>query len=366
MAKTGCLVVGGGLIGLLSALELSSRGFSVRVLERNAEPGQESSWAGGGILSPLYPWRYDEAVNLLAAWGQQHYPALAEKLLAETGLDPQWRKTGMLVLDDCGEQAQTWAKQHDMPAQYLQGVALREVEPSLSAHYTDGLYFPELAQIRNPRLVKSLVKYLKAQGVDFLTGCDVQRVVAHNGRVAGVMTARGEIRAPKVVIAGGAWTAQLLEGMGVNLRITPVRGQMLLFHGRPDMIKRILLDQGQYVIPRQDGRVLVGSTIEQVGFDKSITDVALELLRGAAFRMVPELESCELEQQWAGLRPGTPDGIPVIGAHEAIEGLYINSGHYRNGVVMGLGSARLLADIMCGEQPVIDPAAYQPQVISTE
>jgi glycine oxidase len=176
--------------------------------------------------------------------------------------------------------------------------------------------------------------------------------------VHGLMTEQGEFKAERVVIAGGAWSALLLEATGVTLPIRPVRGQMILYRAEPDVVQRIVLSRDRYVIPRRDGRILVGSTLEEVGFDKSTTRAAMQELESEATRLIPALANYPIEHHWAGLRPGSPHGIPYIMQHPRIEGLFINTGHFRNGVVLGLASARLLADILLQRQPILDPAPY--------
>lgn len=217
---------------------------------------------------------------------------------------------------------------------------------------------PEVAQVRNPRLVQSARAALLKQGVVIEEQCEVNGLSVHAGRVTGVHTARGEMTAEVVVVAAGAWSRQLLEELDILPAIRPVRGQMLLFKGVPGMVTRIILGERHYVIPRRDGRVLVGSTMEEAGFDDSTTAAARAELEEAAFRLVPGLRDFMVERHWAGLRPGSPTGVPYIGAHPQVRGLFINSGHFRNGVVMAPASARLLVDLIVGRRPSVEPAPY--------
>ncbi|HEM47619.1 MAG TPA: FAD-dependent oxidoreductase, partial [Alphaproteobacteria bacterium] len=169
----------------------------------------------------------------------------------------------------------------------------------------------------------------------------------------------GRLGADTVVVAGGAWSAEIMREM-IPLDVVPVRGQMLLFRAAPETLHRILLQEGRYVIPRRDGRVLAGSTLEYVGYDKSVTEQARAELWEAAVRLVPALADCPVENHWSGLRPGSPEGIPFIGKVGNISGLYVNAGHFRNGVVLGPASARLLADLILERSPIVDPAPYAP------
>ena len=360
MAKPDCIVVGGGIIGMLTARELALAGLRVRLLERG-QTGRESSWAGGGILSPLYPWRYPAGVTALAKWSQAQYLSLIEALQQQTGIDAQWTQNGMLMLAPAdGEEALVWARQYGYGMEHLDASALHDIEPRLADSIGSALWMAEVAQVRNPRMMQALHRSLGMLGVEIIEHCEVKGISLAHGRVQGVDTSQGEMPCERAVIAGGAWTGQLLVEMGISLPVEPVRGQMLLFKTEPGLISRIILSGERYMIPRRDGRVLVGSTMEWVGFDKHTTEAAREQLYADAIATLPVLADYPIEHHWAGLRPGSPSGEPFIGELPRIAGLYVNAGHFRNGVVMGYASARLLADLMLQHPPIVDPAPYQP------
>lgn len=353
-----CVVVGGGLIGMFTARELARAGMTVTLLERNVL-GQEASWAGGGIISPLYPWRYNEAVTRLVRWSQAAYPQLAAEIERESGLDPEWTQSGLLILDsDEQRQAVDWAQKYNYPCEIIAPEDVLGLEPALESVGSEGIWLPEVAQVRNPRLIKAMRGCLLHHGVRVVEGAEVDGLIIQQGRITGVRVNGQAQTAGRVVITSGAWSAGLLQELGVRLQVKPVRGQMLLFRGRPGMVSRIVLSRDRYVIPRRDGRILVGSTLEDVGFDKSTTATARQQLIAEAKRLVPALASMEIEHQWAGLRPATPDGTPYIYADQHVPGLYVNTGHFRNGVVLGPASARLMADIVLDQTPILPPKPY--------
>ena len=353
------LIIGGGIIGMLTAHELSLAGMKVTIVEQG-KMGHESSWAGGGIISPLYPWRYSDPVNALAEWSQLKYPELIAEMNAKTGLDAELIQNGLLILDEEAEKALDWAGKWQANLQLIDNTQVSELEPALSrALLTDNkaIWMPDVHQVRNPRLVKVAKKYLLKQGVNFLEQTQVMSFLTNGSKVEGVKTSKGEIFADKVLLAGGAWSSKLLKDK--KILVEPVKGQMILFKTAPNTVRRITLSQDRYVIPRQDGRVLVGSTLEHMGFDKATTKEAREELKQEAFRIIPCLKEAEIEHHWAGLRPGSTEGIPYICEVPNMDGLYLNAGHYRNGVVLGPASARLAADIILNRKPILDMAPYQ-------
>lgn len=361
------VIIGGGVIGMMTAWQLADAGCSVTLLERG-RCGQEASWAGGGIVSPLYPWRYSESVSNLARFAEHEYPRLAARLLGETGIDPEYRQKGLLYLRvDDGDKAFDWARRVGKPLEAVSGDFIYAQEPWLAEGIESGLWMPTLGSIRNPRLCQALrARLLELRGVTLEEEVEVERLCVEDGRVIGVETSRGRRLAGQVALCGGAWSGVLLGRLGVALPVRPVKGQMMLFRTPPmaggrQLLERVVLADGRYLIPRGDGRVLIGSTLEDADFDKTPTEDGRESLRQSALAMLPALQDCVIEHHWAGLRPAAPEGIPFIGELPEIRGLFVNAGHYRNGLVLAPASARLLADQLLARAPLIDSAPYVPR-----
>jgi len=355
------LVVGGGINGLLTALGLARAGRRVCLLEQQAL-GRESSWAGGGIVSPLYPWRYPAAIAALASWGQHYYPLLAKQLLELTGVDAEVFFSGLYWLDlPDEEELNNWAAQQAVVLERLTGERIRYRLPALAHGYRQAMYCPMLANVRNPRLLKALeLAAQKQPGVVVQENTVVNRLLVGGSGIRGVETNAGPLLADQVVLTAGAWSGELLAKIGLHLPVEPVKGQMILYKCESDYLPAMVLAEGRYAIPRRDGHVLVGSTLEHVGFDKTPTGDALASLKASAEKMLPGLAQREVVGHWAGLRPGSPDGIPFIGEVPELPGLWLNCGHYRNGLVLAPASCELLKNLMLGETPIVDPAPYSP------
>ncbi len=338
------LIVGGGAIGLTSALTLLQSGYRVTVVERG-EIGREASWAGGGILSPLCPWDYLEPVTRLVLHSMAIFEERAAILYTTTGIDPEYERSGMLVLPPFKTDLATrWCEQHGV---MLQQVHLEDCLPGISPDIQGaGLWLPAVAQVRNPRLMRALRKRVEMLGGTILEQHEVQKFEIAGERVVALQTSQGRLAADTYIVAAGAWSKALLGEHALSLDIRPIRGQMLLFKFDTPPFKQILLRENLYFIPRRDGHVLVGSTLEDVGFDKSTTADARDSLLGRSLEIFPDWRDREPLQHWAGFRPGSPDNIPTIGRHPHLANLYANSGHFRYGVTMSFASAELLRNVI--------------------
>lgn len=348
-------IIGGGVIGCATALALATESCRVTLVERGALGG-ESSWAGAGLLSPLLPWHYADAVTRLTEWSRALYPAWVDELQVASGIDPAYRVSGMLVLPPYDvSAARAWATSH---AESVQELAARSILPDLAGK-NSALWMSQVAQVRNPRLLQALRHALLRGGVQILENTEVTGWREARGRVDGVTTTQGEIAADEFVFATGAWSRTVLGERGANIPIHPVRGQIVLFKSAPGRLKQIVYCDGLYIIPRDDGHILVGSTLEEAGFDKSVTIAARVDLTQRAVALLPFLGETPVVGHWAGLRPGSPDNIPIMGRHPSLENLYLSSGHFRYGVTMAPASAQLMANLILGRPNPIDVSPYQ-------
>lgn len=355
------IVVGGGINGMMSARELALSGCRVTLVERG-HCAREASWAGGGILTPLYPWRYGEAVTRLDALAFPLWPALADSLAEETGIDPELSLHGVLhagVEDPAC--AQAWRDRHATGLVTCTPQALAARFGRLAIPPGPAFWLPARGSIRTPALGRALRQWLlDCPQVTLLEQCEVCAIETERGRVTGVRSADEIFAAPKVVIAGGPWSHRLLATAGASSPIAPVRGQMLLFETDGTLLDSVVLMKGFYLIPRRDGRLLAGSTFETVGFDRSTTREGREKIHRQARVMLPALAGAPVTHHWAGLRPGSPASVPRVGAVAGIDGLYLNAGHGGNGVALAPATAELLAALLLGRAAALDAAPYAP------
>jgi len=354
-------IIGGGIIGMMIARELALDGATVELFE-SGETGQQASWAGGGILSPLHPWRYPDPLLRLATRSQSLFQSVAEALHQATGIDPQWQQCGLLIVDGTErEQALTWGERWQMPLKPITGQDLHACEPALNPGITEGLFLPTIAQIRNPRLLTALKAHLKLLKVRVHPQTRINGFEIHGDRVTGLQSSAGQHPINAAILCAGAWGGQLLATTGLDLPLQPVRGQMIIIKTPPGTVSRVILRGSRYLIPRRDGRVLVGSTIEYCGFDQQTTPEAREDLYAAALEMAPVLADFPVEHHWSGLRPGSPSGVPYIGPHPVLTNLHSALGHFRNGLMLAPATAELIKNLVTHSSPTLNASDYDHQ-----
>ena len=312
--------------------------------------GRESSWAGGGIVSPLLPWNYPEQLSRLALRSMKAYGDWVAGIEARSGHVAEYWRCGMRISEPAGpESALAWCQTHDLALERLW------------VGGQDSLWLPDIAQVRNPRLVASLREAVLRLGGTIHPHCEAKAATQQGHRIISIETNQGTFSADRIVVATGAWSGIPLPGLNGAPNIRPIRGQMLLFKLEPSVLDTILFRRGLYLIPRRDGHILVGSTLEDAGFDKTTDQATRERLHAEAAELLPLLGSMQPVQHWAGLRPGSPDNIPIIDRHPDYENVFVNTGHYRYGVTLAPASAELLVDLMEGNTPYLDPEPYSWQ-----
>nr|BAL52860.1 glycine oxidase [uncultured Gammaproteobacteria bacterium] len=354
-----CLILGGGIMGLLCARELSASGWQVKIVDRSAI-GQEASWAGGGILSPLYPWRQPEPIQQLTLGSGRDYAELVKELQS-TGIHPELQQCGMLWLDlEDLSAACAWCRRHGIVFEILDRREIEKRFPGVRST-KEAFWVPGISQIRNPRLLKALKRDCQLHGVAFEEKTPVVGWRRRGTEIISAITPKGEIRADVFVVTAGAWSARWSKDLLWQPRIRPVKGQMLLVQAEPGILTTMVQHGEHYLIPRLDGRILIGSTVEEAGFDKRPTKEAYQGLYRFAIDTLPSLRHFPVELHWAGLRPAAPSGIPYIGRHPRFDNLYYNCGHFRNGVTMGPAATKLLSAWLLKQEPDFDPNPYLPE-----
>jgi len=361
------IVIGAGIIGLLTALRLKQAGVDVTIVEKG-EVGREASWAGAGILCPIHPWLYPDSFTNLVRASLDLYPALQEEFMSEVGYDIQRIQSGLLIPcfadDKIKHQASAikWSKQFNWDMQQLDTNQALDLEPTLSPDVTEALLWKDVCQVRNPELIKATLLYLEQLEVPIISNCEVLNLIEHeNGDVAGVKTVCGQTyEADAVLLAAGSWSETLAEQSGFVLPVHPVKGQIVLLKTEPNTLKHIIKHDDAYFVPRKDGRVLVGASMETVGFERGNTSEILQGLMDATHKLLPGLKDAPIEHQWMGFRPGSPDGLPFIGEVKNKPGLWVATGHYRNGVALAPITAKVMTDGILGKISNLDLSSFSP------
>ena len=350
------VIVGGGIVGCMTAMELVERGYRVTIVERNqigSQTSGESSWAGGGIIFPLLPWMYSEPVNMLTGYGATAYATICKKLEEDTGLPTGFINSGFLILPPFDEEtAVKWCEDHGQDYAFAD-----QCDSLLSPIQGPALWLSQVCQVRPPFFMKALRHCLVQKGVTLLEHTELLPLADEVSLNTWQTTDGRSIEADKFIVTSGAWSFLLLQDVAKSLNIKPMRGQILLYQP-PENLKQIVYQNGFYMIPRADGYLLAGSTLEDVGFDTSTTETVRDELAKKAESIMPSLKGLSIIKHWSGLRPGTPENLPTISAHPHIKNLYLNTGHFRYGLTMAPASARLVSDLISDKVPFIDPGHF--------
>jgi glycine oxidase len=358
------VVVGGGIIGLSVAYALACRGITSTVLDRR-ELGREASWAGAGMIPPLAERPAVHPSVELRSWSARLHSEWADRLREETGIDNGYRRTGGVDV------AFAESEEHELRTSAgrwkVEGIAYERllpndfarVEPALSPRLRVAYYLPDRAQIRNPWHLQALTKAVLARGCRLSAWNGVEGFETRGGRIQAVRTNHGTIACDMVVVSAGAWSESLLRSAGIETPTPPVKGQIVLLRSDRPLIGRIIEHGKKYLVPRDDGRILIGATEENAGFDTRTTSRGVHDLLRAAMEVCPILERAEVETSWAGLRPGSIDGRPYIGLAPGYSNLYVATGHYRGGLQLSPATGEIVADMIAGAPPRIDLSPFR-------
>lgn len=348
------IIIGGGIIGLLLSLELRKKGATVLVVERG-EPGREASYAAGGMLADCIV-EIPGAMQSLATASALLYPAFVKELEMDSHIGVDLRDQGTIFFahPERATEAPEFAAANALPA------PLSELEPALAATDRPALFLKERSV--DPRaLTTAAYKLARHRGVDVSSGDPVTSIHQSEGRAVGVTTKKTTFAANTVVNCAGAWSGQIAPHA---FPTRPVKGQMLcLVAPSRKLLKHVIRTPQVYLIPRSDGRIIVGTTLEEAGFDKRTSLETIQRLRRAAIEMVPELRNAKMSEDWTGLRPGTPDSLPILGA-TTTPGYYVATGHFRDGILLAPITAQVMAQVIAGATCSYDLTPFSPERFS--
>jgi glycine oxidase len=353
------LIIGGGIAGCSVAVELSSRGADVTLVDKD-QPGSGATGASAGMLAPQYEAGGPGALFRFGVESKVLWPEFARRLEELAHWPVAYRVDGMLVANRTPEeeegarQAVAWQGEAGLPGEVIAPAEARRLHPGVSQGFPSYTWLPDEALVDVQRLAVALADAVRGAGGRVVAGRGVTGIVAEGGRVAGAVLEDGtRLAADRVVLAAGAWSG-LVSGLPRDLPVAPMRGQMVRLLPEEAPPWTLLTDhQGRYLVPRENGTLLVGSTMEDAGFDDSVTEEGRALLTETALELFPALEGARLVERWAGLRPMTPDTWPVLGPEPELEGLHYATGYGRNGILFAPLAARAVADlVMHGESSV--------------
>ena len=364
------VIVGGGVIGLTIARALARRGVGDVCLVERGNLGTEASWAAAGMLLPQVEADAPDEFFNLACQSRDLYPAFAAALREETGIDVELDTTGTLylALTDADheeiEKRYEWQTRAGLSVEILSVEEARALEPCISEATLGALRFPKDIQVENRRLLSALANSVTKLGVEIATQTIVDSLIIDGNHVRGVQTSRGAINCPTVVIAAGTWSSFIKTAP--MPAIEPIRGQMICLEAKPQLTRHVIYSPRGYIVPRQDGRLLAGSTSEHAGFAKCVTAGGVATILHNALEISPAISDLPLVDTWAGLRPRAPDGLPVLGPCGEIEGLFYATGHYRNGILLAPLTAELITEaIVAGvTSPLLAP--FSPDRFSSQ
>lgn len=367
--NTDVLIIGGGVIGLSIAREMHKSGVGQITVADKGRAGREASWAAAGMLAPQAEADRIDDFYRFCSESRDLYPEFAEELKGETGVDIELDRSGTLYLaltdHDVGETFRRfeWQRTAGLDVERLNDAECRSFEPAVSDGIREGLFFPNDWQVENRKLLAALIEFARLNSVEIIENAAVKNLIADGRRIVGAESVDGKtISAGHVILATGAWTSLIKIGeVSLPVEVKPIRGQMICFKQSERRFRRVVYSPRGYIVPRADGRILAGATVEDAGFDTATTDEGIDALRKAALEIAPSLANLGIAEKWAGLRPFAADGLPVIGRLSQAENLYVATAHYRNGILLAPLTAKLVAEALVENRNSVFPSSFGPQ-----
>ena len=368
------LIIGGGVIGLSIARELWLRGVRRITVVDRGNIGGEASWAAAGMLAPNAECDRVDDFHRFCTESLGLYPDFAAGLLEETDVDIELDRAGTLYaaftdedVKEIRERFRWQSKSAGLSVQHLSAKETLEAEHSISKNVRESLFFPNDWQVENRKVIEALRTYCLRNGIQIIEQTEVRELLAENGKFVGAATVNGRLFADHIVLAGGAWTSHLkIAENRSSFTVKPIRGQMLCYRTGERLFQRVIYSPRGYLVPRVDGRILAGSTVEDVGYDKGVSESGIRTIESAAAEIAPGLGAVQAAEKWAGLRPFVPpDGLPVIGGLPGCENLFIATGHFRNGILLTPLTAKIAAEKILNQGDSEYLRLYSPARFST-
>lgn len=348
------LIIGGGVIGLSIARSLFKKGFrKITILEKRLV-GSEASYAAAGMLAPQSETESIDDFFRICSQSNEMYPEFARELFEETGIDIELDQPGTFFLAFSRDDSAVIERLHEiqtkagLKVEHLTAQDIKRAEPFVSPDVREGLFFANEGQVENRKLLAALEKFARINAIDIEENCDVSEILFENGDLIGVVAGGKKRFADEVIIATGAWTSLIKCGEIRLPKVKPIRGQMLSFHTAKRLFSHVIYSPRGYIVPRKFGKILAGATVEDVGFDGSFTEIGIENVRQNALEIAPSLAGLPVDEKWAGLRPFSRDGLPVLGSFPQCGNVHIATAHYRNGILLAPITAQIIADNVAG------------------
>lgn len=358
------IVMGGGIIGCSVAWRLAAEGVVTTVLERG-RVGQEASWAAAGMIAPQAEAEGPGPFFDFCMKARDTFDGIVDRLVREGGVDPEYDRAGILyVALDADERVQlerraSWQRSVGAPLEELSGAEARRVEPMLSPEAVYAIHMPTNRRTDNRKLTQAYAAAARKAGAEFVEGARVEALATRGERAVGVLMDDGStLEADVVVNAAGAWAGEIRGLEADRVKLHPVRGQIVCFEVAPETIGPALFSLRGYVVPRRDGRLLAGSTMEEAGYNKSVTLAGLDKIARGAAAIVPTLGAATFREAWAGLRPATRDLLPVLGFSPSVSNVLWAAGHFRSGILLSAITGEIIVDLVQGRRPAVELGAF--------